>query len=383
VSISLEGFADPRFAAARDAFAALFDEELETGAAFALEVGGARVIDLWAGAASRETGAPWARDTLVPVFSTTKALTALVMAWLVEQGALDYEQTVASLWPEFAQNGKAEITVAQALSHQAGLPGFRDEIQQSDWFDREGIAARLAAMAPMWPPGTASGYHPITFGFLADEIARRAAGRSVGAILREEFAGPFGLDLWTGLPDSEHGRVAELEKPNAFPEFGKRTPERFAAFIAPWAAPGQRGAANWRRAEFPGANGHATARGLARMLGIVATGGALDGRHVLSPATLAALTKIRALGEDLVLPFTLAFGAGLLRNLPGRNIPGEAFGFYGPSPHAAGHSGWGGSCAFADPSASLSFAYVMNRQSAHLIGDPRPMRLIRAVYDCL
>src|SRR5690606_27005488 len=233
VSVDVQGFCDPRFEGLRAAFAANFEEGLETGAAVALRVDGELVADLRAGAAKGESGAAWDEDTLVPVFSTTKAMTALCMAWLVEQGMLDYEQTVASLWPEFAQNGKAQITVAQALSHQAGLPGFRDEIAQSDWFDRDLIVAKLAAMAPMWPPGTASGYHPITFGFLADEIARRAGGRSVGAILREEFAERFDLDLWIGLPESEHGRVAELEKPKHYPEFGKRTPERFAAFIAP------------------------------------------------------------------------------------------------------------------------------------------------------
>ncbi len=419
MSAAIEGFAAPRFAAAQDAFAALFDEGLETGAAFSLTLGGEPVLDLWAGAADRDSsqawtrdtlvpvfsttnsltlgGEPvldlwagaadrdssqaWTRDTLVPVFSTTKVMTALVMAWLVEQGLLDYGQTVASLWPDFAQNGKGKITVVQALSHQAGLPGFRDEIAPSDWFDRDLIVEKLAVMASMWKLGEGSGYHPITFGFLADEITRRASGRSIGDILREEFSAPFGLDLWIGLPEREHGRVAALEKPKQFPEFGKRTPERFAAFIAPWASPGQRGAANWRKAEFPGANGHATARDLARLLGMIANGGELDGAQLLSPATLEQLTRERVHGPDRVLPFTLAFAAGLLRNLPGENIPGDPYGFYGPSPHAVGHSGWGGSCAFADPERGLSFAYVMNRQSHHLIGDPRPLRLIRAVYD--
>jgi len=382
VTSDIHGFADAQFARVRDAFAANFEEGLESGAAVAVRVDGEPVADLWAGTASRETGADWAEDTLVPVFSTTKAMAALTIAFLVEQGMLDYGQTVASLWPEFAQNGKETVTVAQALSHQAGLPGITEQMDPADWFDWNAITARLAAQAPMWKLGEGSGYHPVTFGFLAGEIARRASGRSVGTILREEFAQPHGLDLWIGLPDEEHGRAAEMEKPKAIPNFGKVNPEKTAAFLSPWAAPGQRGAPAWRRAEFAGANGHGTARSLAHLMDLLSQKGALDGSQILSASTLGALTEERVRGQDRVLPYIVAFAAGLLRNLPGANKDqAPDWGFYGPSPNAIGHSGWGGSCAFADPDRGVSFSYVMNRQSAHLIGDPRPGRLIAALYE--
>lgn len=379
MSVSIEGHCDPRFAAAGEAFAANFEQGLETGAAFALRVDGETVVDLWAGLADKASGRPWERDTLVPIFSTTKMMTALVVATLIEDGALSYDQTVASIWPDFAQAGKGEVTVAQALSHQAGLSGFREEMDPADWFDWELVTARLAAAEPLWPLGEGSGYHPVTFGFLAGEIVRRISGRTVGRILREDFAVPFGLDLWIGTPESEHDRVAELEKPKSLPDFGKINQERRAAFLVPWAAPGRRGGKAWREAEFAGANGHATARSLAEMADLIAHGGVLRDVQFLSGATLAALTKERVRGPDRVLPFDMSFGAGLIRNLPGE----DGWGLYGPSPAAAGHSGWGGSCAFGDANAGLSMAYVMNRQSAHLVGDPRPGALIRAVYAAL
>src|SRR5205823_10647141 len=135
-------------------------------------------------------------------------------------GKLDYAQTVASVWPAFGQAGKAAITVEQALSHQAGLSGIPEPMDPADWFDWELVCARLAAMAPLWPPGSASGYHPVTFGYLAGEIFRRADGRSLGRALGEDIAGPLGLDLWIGLPDAEHGRVAEVRRPSALPNLG-------------------------------------------------------------------------------------------------------------------------------------------------------------------
>src|SRR3982750_3305354 len=165
----VSGFAPARFAAAKDAFAANFAAGEELGARFTLVEAGEVVLDLWAGHADRKGTKPFDERTLVPVFSTGKAVAALMIARLVDQGRLAYDQTVASLWPEFAQAGKAAVTVEQVLSHQAGLSGFPEPMEPSDWFDWDLICARLAAMTPLWPPGTASGYHPITFGYLVGE----------------------------------------------------------------------------------------------------------------------------------------------------------------------------------------------------------------------
>lgn len=377
--IDIAGTCPDRFAAVRDAFVANFDgapEGLdELAARFSVCLDGEVVIDLWAGWADTARTRPFEAETLVPVFSTGKAVMALMMAWAVERGRLAYDQPVADLWPEFAQAGKAEITVAQLLSHQAGLPGFAETVDPAIWFDRQAVLDRLAAQAPMWPPGEASGYHPITIGYLAGEVFRRADGRSMGQALREDFAQPFGLDLWIGLPESEHGRVAQLRKPTAAPDLGVIDAIKRSAFLDKGSAPGGRGSAEWRSAEIPSANLHGTARDLARMLSVVATGGALDGRSILSPDTLDQATRERIRGQDRVLPFDMSWAAGFTRNA-GLDI-------FGPNPDAVGHCGWGGSCVFADPARGVSAAYVMTRQSPHLIGDPRALRLIDALYASL
>ncbi len=364
-----------RFASLADVFHRALDVGEELGARFSLVQDGEVVVDAWGGYADRARTRPFDAQTLTPVFSTTKAVAALLVARLVDQGRLDYDQTVASVWPEFAQAGKAAITVGQALSHQDGLAGLPDPMDPGLWLEWDAITAKLAAMAPLWPPGTASGYHPITFGFIAGEIFRRVDGRSMGRALREDLSDPFGLDLWIGLPDAEFPRVAELERPHRFAEFGPITEVKRLAFLTRWAAPGGRGADAWRRAEIPSANGHVTALGLARLMNAMACGGVLDGEAILKPETAALAARQRILGQDLVLPFEIGWGAGFMRNAPNM--------IYGPGLNSFGHSGWGGSCVFADPERGLSGAYVMNRQSPDLIGDPRAVRLIQAAYACL
>ncbi len=371
----IRGTAPDRFARVKDAFAANFDEGAELGARFTVCIDGEAVIDLTGGFSDRARTRPWADDTLVTIFSTGKAVMALMMATLVERGKLDYDQRVAEIWPEFGQAGKDRITVGQLLSHQAGLPGFSSEQDPLIWFDREAVLRILAAQPPMWEPGTASGYHPITIGFLAGEVYRRLDGRSMGRALREDIAGPSGLDYWIGLPDAEHDRVAEVQKPPAAPDLGTLDPIKRAAFLDRGSAPSGKGVAEWRKLEVPSANAHATAPALARLMSVIATGGRLDGRHILSAATVAQATRERIFGLDRVLPFRLSWGAGFLRN---REIR-----IYGPGDLTVGHSGWGGSCAFADPETRVSAAYVMNKQSPYLLGDPRPLRLIEAVYAAL
>ncbi|HEY3695673.1 serine hydrolase domain-containing protein [Phenylobacterium sp.] len=366
------GFAAPAYAAVQAAFAASFDAGEELGARFTLVEAGEVVVDLWAGHADRARTRPFDARTLAPVFSVTKVLAAVLVARLVQAGRLSYRQPVADVWPEFAQAGKGAVTVEQALSHQAGLAGFPEPMEPSLWFDWDAVCGKLAAMAPLWPPGTASGYHPVTFGYIAGEIFRRVDGRTMGRALREDIAGPLGLDLWIGLPDEEHGRVAQMQRPGALPDFGEINDATRAAFMTAWASPAGRDEAAWRRAEIPSANGHATAPALARLAGALADGGSLDGLEILSPAMIGELARQRIAGQDLVLPAVIAWGAGVMRNAPLHP--------WGPGQATFGHSGWGGACLFADPGRRLGGAYVMNRQSPILVGDPRPKRLIAAAY---
>ena len=372
----IHGLCPPRFAAVRDAFAANFTEAPEglneQGARVSVCVGGEVVVDLWAGWADVAKTVPYDQTTLTPVFSTGKAVMSLLIATCVERGLLDYERPVASYWPAFGQAGKAAITVAQMMSHQAGLPGFDTAEDPAIWFDREATLARLCSQAPMWAPGTASGYSPIVIGYLAGELFRIVDGRSMGTALREDFALPQGLDLWIGLPEGEHGRVAQMRKPARAADLGTIDAIKSAAFLDKGSAPGGRGSTEWRMIEIPSANLHGNARDLARIMGVFVDG-TLDGRTVLSPVTLAAASRQRIHGQDRVLPFEMGWAAGLTRN--------ETIGIFGPNTEAVGHCGWGGSCAFADPKARLSASYVMTRQSPYLIGDPRAQRLVEALYE--
>jgi CubicO group peptidase (beta-lactamase class C family) len=197
----------------------------------------------------------------------------------------------------------------------------------------------------------------------------------MGTALREDLAQPFGLDLWIGLPDAEFGRVAELQRPNVLPNFGESNAATRAAFLTPWASPAGRSQDEWRRAEIPSANGHATAESLAKLMGALANDGWLDGGEILSPALIGEMARERIRGQDLVLPFNMSWGAGVMRN--------ETEKPWGPAMQSFGHSGWGGSCAFADPQTRLGCAYVMNKQGVQLLGDARPKRLIEAAYAAL
>ena len=371
----IQGPCPPQFQAVRDQFERHLADGEDLGAGFAIAINGQLVIDLTGGWADRRQARAFGPETLVSIFSTTKAVSALMMARLVGQGRLDYRQTVASIWPAFAAAGKQDITVEMVLSHQAGLSGFLEPMEPVEWFDHAAICARLAAMVPLWPPGTASGYHPLTFGFIADEIHRRIDGRSLGTALREDLTQPLGLDLWIGLPESEHHRVADMQRPTTIPAFGTVTPALKAAFLTRWSTIGGKRLDGWLSHEFPAAGGQATAAALAKLMAAMACDGAIGDAPVLAPGTAMQAGSERIAVRDLVLPFDVSWGAGFLRNPPNM--------FYGPEPFTLAHSGWGGSCAFADPVRGLSGAYVMNRQSTALVGDIRPRRLIDAVYAAL
>ncbi len=375
VMTPIHGLCPDRFAPVRDAFAAHFEAGAERGARFSAVIDGETVLDIWGGTADRDGQRPFDDRTLTPIFSTGKAVMALLVARAVDQGQLDYEQPVAEVWPEFAQNGKSRITLGQLISHQGGLPGFSPPQDPSIWFDVQATLDALAAQAPMWPVGQGSGYHPVSGGYLVNEVFRRATGRSLGVTLRQDIAGKYGLEVMIGTPDDFAPRIAHMFKPSAAPDLGAIDAIKQAAFLDRGSAPGGRGSADWRRMEIPSANAHATALGLARFMAIVANGGIMGKDRVISADGLAAATRERISGQDRVLPFRLSWAAGFLRNA-GLDI-------YGPSLRAVGHSGWGGSCAMADPDRRLSCAYVMNKQSAYLIGDPRPVALINVLYRCL
>ena len=361
------------FEPVRTAFEANFADDGELGAGFAVWLGDELVVDLIGGHADRKRTHDWRAETLVPVYSTTKPIAALVIARLVDQGLVDYDQPLAEYWPEFAAHGKDAVTVAQVLSHQAGLSGFTEPIDPALWLDPPALAGELAQLEPMWVPGDGSGYHPLTWGYLAGELVARVSGRTLGTILREDICGPLGIDFHIGTPASEHARAAEVKRPTAMADLGELNAFRRAAFLTKWSSP-NKGGAIWRETEIPSANGHGTAVSVARLFSAYANKGKIGETRLFSEDTWHELTRQRCRGDDRVLPFEMTFAAGVMRN--------DQL-VYGPNPETLAHSGWGGSIGLGDPVLGLSAAYVMNKQSNKLQGDPRAARLIEALYSCL
>lgn len=369
---TLNGFVAPGFEPVLDAFEANFDAGNELGAGFSAYLDGDLIVDLVGGYANRDKTAAWTADTIVPVYSTTKPIAALVLASLIDALPAGYETPVSDIWPEFAAEGKAAITLAEMVSHQAGLPGFVEPIDPALWLDPPACAAALAKLAPIWTPGSAHGYHPLSWGYLIGEVVHRLAGDSLGSVLATTFTSATEIDFRIGTPASEHNRIAEIMRPRALPDLGEMNAATRAAFATKWSAP-DRGGAVWREIEIPSANGIGSARAVAALYGIYAHGGYLGGDQLISEAAFEALTQSRVKGQDLVLPYITEFAAGVMRN----NL-----GLYGPNPNTLCHSGWGGSLAFGDPDRKLSGAYVMNRQSNSLQADPRATHLIHALYGC-
>lgn len=348
----------------------------ELGAQFSVYRHGVPLIDFKGGWADRAMTTPIGDDTLMAIYSSGKTAAALVIAWLADQDRLGYEQPVCTIWHGFEQGGKEKVTVAQAMSHQAGLSGITDRNWTAeDWYDWDKTCAALAAQKPLYPLGSQSGYHPVTYGFIAGEIARLAdvEERTLGTILREDIAAPNGLDIYIGLPETEHDRCAQMIKPKRLADLGEKNDATKAAFLRPWSSPSGP-IEKWRTAELAGSNCHATAESMARMMQVFINGKIGD-NVVLSEDIVQAVSTPRISGQDLVLPFTLTMGAGIMHNAPNM--------FYGPTPSTLGHSGWGGSCVFADPVTGLHGCYAMNRQDKSLIGDPRAVSLINALYAAL
>lgn len=375
---AVQGECEARFAPVREAFEKSFAAGEEVGASFAAFLNGELVVDLWGGSADAAGKRPWERDTVANVFSTTKAMAAVVLHMLVERGQVDLDAPVAELWPEFAQAGKETLPVRHLLAHRAGLAALSTELPTEALWDWKRMTDALAAEAPGWEPGTQSGYHAMTYGYLLGEVARRATGRTLGTTFREEVAEPLGADFWIGLPESEDSRVAEMVPPSA-EELAAAGP---AATPAPdsWLAKVMRSPAltpetanlvPWRRAEIPAANGHGNARSVARVMSALACGEA----PLLGAEALARATREEWHGVDLVLGVEMRWGLGFM--LASDALP------LSPTGQAFGHGGWGGSLGIADPGARLSWSYVMNKMSAGTLGDPRAFRLARALYAAL
>lgn len=372
----LRGTVDPAFAALADRFAEAVARGEERGA-LAVRLEGRWVADLRGGAANPETGAPWRERTLACCFSVTKGMLAILAQRLAGQGRLDLDAPVARFWPEFAAAGKEAVTVAEVLTHRAGLPWVTGPVAPGDLYDWGRMTALLAASPPVVPPGDAPVYHNMTFGHLLGEVLCRAAGlRPLGRLLARELALPLGADVRLGLGPAEEARCARLsqEDPGGLFRALAADPEgAFARSMAAFALDEDFNTPRWRQAEIGSGSGHATARAIAQ---IYAQAVAPDG--LLPAERRAALTAeaVRGAAPDPVLGLPLRLSQGLELSLP----PGLDF---GPSPRAAGYWGAGGATGFADPEAGLAFGYVTGRMAAGLGSSARARAYVAALYACL
>jgi CubicO group peptidase (beta-lactamase class C family) len=383
MAVKIEGTCDPKFSRVKDTFAENFEKRGEVGAAAAVMLDGKSVVDIWAGHADREKTRPWTRDTLVNVYSTTKGVTAICAHRLADKGLLDIDAPVAKYWPEFAQAGKDKLPVRYLLSHRAGMAAVRKPLDDDALFKWDKMTTALAEQEPWWEPGTKHGYHALTFGHLVGEVIRRITGKTPGTYLRDEIAGPLGLDLHIGLDAKDDARTGDMiampppgpGEPNLFAEVMKN-PESvaFKAFMNPPGGmrPGLVNSREWRAAEIPAANGHTTARSLAKLYGALARGGELDGVRVMSTEQVAKCSIEQSNGPDALLVINTRFSLGFMMSQPGASL--------GPNAKSFGHPGAGGSLGYADPEAKIGFGYTMNKMHASLLIDPRATALIDAVY---
>ena len=371
---SVAGFTQDKFAPVREAFEANFASGADVGASFCATLEGETVVDLWGGFADAAQTKAWQKDTIVNVYSTTKTMTFLTALLLADRGELDFDAPVAKYWPEFAANGKADIKVSHLMSHSAGLSGWTAPLTTEDLYDWDKVCALLAAQAPLWPPGTQSGYHAITQGYLVGEVVRRITGKSLGTVFREEIAEPLGADFWIGLPASEDHRVAELIRPppGAGAGEGQQTEIQNISFNNPVIDVSATRTRGWRGAEIPAAGGTGNARSVAQIHTILANGGVAKGKRFMSEAGCRKALELQIEGPDLVLGMPARFGMGF--GLAGGSVPL-------PNPEDSMYwGGYGGSIIMIDMKARTTLSYVMNKMAGTTTGDMRAFGLAMAAW---
>lgn len=372
---AVHGFTLDRFSGAREAFAGNLARGDDLGASFCATLEGETVVDLWGGWADAGRTRPWAADTIVNVYSTTKTMTALTALLLADRGELDFDAPVARYWPEFAANGKGDIRVSHLMSHSAGLSGWDAPLVTADLYDWDKVTALLAAQAPWWEPGSAPGYHAITQGYLVGEVVRRISGKSLGTVFREEIAEPLDADFHIGLPAEHDHRVADLippEGPPLFDAFPNDLMRR--TFTNPVNNPLETRTRAWRGAEIPAAGGTGNARSVAEIHVLLANGGVAKGRRILSEAGCRKALEVQIEGDDPILGRPVRHGMGF--GLPGEMLPL-------PNPNTLFWGGYGGSLILIDMDTRATYAYVMNRMQRTTMGDARSMAMVRAMWSAM
>jgi CubicO group peptidase (beta-lactamase class C family) len=382
--IEVRGTVAPGFEGVRDAFLENFAHGLEIGAACSLWIEGEEKVSIAGGETVAGGGEPYDVDTLQLVFSSTKGLVAMCANLLAQRGELDVDALVTDVWPEYGGAGKQDTKIEWLLTHQAGVPIIDAPLTLEEVLSWDPVIEAIGEQEPQWVPGTAHGYHAVSYGWLVGEVIRRVTGKTVGAFFAEEIAGPLGLETWIGLPHEHFQRVAPFGE-----LFDASDPEAQAmveAFLGPDMPIGRalygpggvfREEGLFNRpdvlaAEIPAANGVTTASSLAKAY--AACIGEVDGVRILTPEQVEEARRPRTEGNDRILVFESKIGLGFFAH--------SSFSPYG-GPQSFGHTGLGGSCGFADPENGVAFGYAMNNALANLAGDPRTRRLIEAGYAAI
>ncbi|MDE0966308.1 MAG: serine hydrolase [Candidatus Latescibacteria bacterium] len=376
--MNIEGFCDERFARVRDEFEKNFTERGDTGACFALTLEGEYVVDIWAGHQDKALKKPWQKDTIINVFSSTKTMTFLCALVLADRGLLNFEACVADYWPEFSAGNKAQIKVKHLMSHSSGLPGFSRGFTTSELCDWNFCCDDLANQSPWWEPGTQSGYHAITQGYLIGEVIRRITDKTIGQFFKSEVADLVGADFQIGVDPNDFPRIANLIEAKETAPILEMDPDSipgrvFAGMEDDVAA--MTTSVEWKQAEIPAANGHGNARSIVRAQTALANSGSAFGVQLLSQEGCSKALESQTNGNDLVLGIPVNFAMGYA--LASEIIP------ISPNSNTLWWGGAGGSTVVVDTDAHACFSYVMNQMDNNIVGDPRGAALGAAVYSSL
>jgi len=375
----VQGHIDSRFKALRDVIEDNLGAGTECGLSLVVDIDGQAVVDVYGGFADQARTRPWRPDTIVNAWSTTKTVTSLAVLMLADRGLVDLDAPVSRYWPEFAASGKEGVLVRQVMSHSSGVSGWDAPFALADLYDLGRSTSALAAQAPWWEPGTVSGYHAYTFGQLLGEIVRRVTGQSLTEFVRGEIAGPLEADFGIGAQRADWPRCAEVIPPPPV-GFDLSALDRGSVMVktvsAPVTDPLAANTPSWRLAELGGVNGHGNARSVARMLSVLALGGAAGGVRLLSPDTIGQVFREQVHGPDLVLSLPLRWGIGYA-------LPDPAGVPFIPPGRTCFWGGWGGSMIIMDTDRRLTISYLMNKMQPGLIGSAASAAYCGAVYELL
>lgn len=374
---SVQGTCDPTFSTVRDLLAKQINAHDEIGASLCVNIDGRTVVDIWGGYADRARTSSWKEDTIVPVWSITKTIMSLAVLILVDRGILDPYAPVAKYWPEFAANGKETIQVRHFLSHSAGLPSWDPPIPVHEFYDVPTALEKLVQQEPWWEPGSVSGYHMVSQGYLVGELVRRVTGKTLGDFIRDELAVPRDADFYLPIPEELWSRIGEMEPPPPMPVSVEGDGIQARAFRGSALPPKECNTPEFRRVGTGAMTGFSNARAVNRLLSIVSLNGEVDGRRFLSPETVGLIFEEQTSGKDVVLGIHMRYGMGY--GLPVLD-PRKSIKWI-PQGRVCYWGGLGGSFGIMDLDRRMTITYAMNKMEMGTLGNSNTEKYVMAIYD--